>query len=493
MIRVFSNWFHRSRVLQNLALASALGGFSPVFASQNNPNPSQEIMMGESVVDASALNFPSGQFGTCINGQTFQQEALISFKEYQYAAYFADGGVLSVARRKLPAGAWEVIRFSDYRMKPHNDAHNVVTIGLCREDGTLHLAYDHHVDTLRYRHSIGGVALEPAKFKWKADLFGPTISHLEPGRIIGSVTYPMFFPTPEGRLQLLYRVGSSGDGSWHLAEYEPVTKWKNLGVLLSGEGSYDTSASRCAYPNPLRYGPGSRLHLTWCWRERPAGEPLDLRTNHDLCYAYSDDFGRTWKNNDGAEIARLASANDDRPIGIDSPGTVVRDIKFRWGQMNTTTQFVDDSGQVHVVGWQNPPDAPAGTNDKNEWRYFHYRGAPAQKWTETRLPFFGRKPQIVLDKQGVASVIFTKSDELNYGGRVDPGGRLMIATARDAGTWSDWRIVWKSDRTFVGEPLIDLDRWKDTGVLSVYTQEKPEEAGEPSSLRVLDFRLSTTD
>ena len=73
---------------------------------------------------------------------------------------------------------------------------------------------------------------------------------------------------------------------------------------VTGEGTFDTSTSRCAYPNSVRYGPGARLHLSWCWRENPPDEPLDLRTNHDLCYAYSDDFGRTWKNNLGAEIGQ---------------------------------------------------------------------------------------------------------------------------------------------------------------------------------------------
>ena len=44
-------------------------------------------MISDSVVDQSALNFPDGPFGTCINGQTFQQEAVVSFKGYQYAGY----------------------------------------------------------------------------------------------------------------------------------------------------------------------------------------------------------------------------------------------------------------------------------------------------------------------------------------------------------------------------------------------------------------------
>ncbi|HSI08408.1 MAG TPA: BNR repeat-containing protein [Rariglobus sp.] len=444
--------------------------------------------MRETLIDASALNFPTGPYGSAINGQTFQQEALISFNDYQYASYFADGGVLCVARRHLPDGVWEVIRFPDYRMAPHNDVHNVATIGVCREDGTLHLAFDHHVNNLRYRRSIKGVASDPSKFKWTPELFGPITSELESGRVLEAVTYPMFFSTPQGRLQMIYRTGWSGHGDWHLAEYDPVNQWKILGVLLSGEGTFDTSPSRCAYPNAVRYGPGARLHLSWCWRENPPGEPLDLRTNHDLCYAYSDDFGRTWKNNAGVEIARLSTGGDDRPITVSSPGSVVYETKFRWGQMNTTTEHVDTKGRVHIVSWQNPPEASAATQDTNQWRYYHYYGQPGQKWTQTRLPFYGRKPQVVVGKQGGVWVIFTKGDDLNYSNRSDTGGRLMIAAARDAGTWTKWEIVWTSDRDFVGEPLLDYDRWDATGILSIYAQEKPAKPGAPSALRVLDFQ-----
>lgn len=477
------------RLMRTALLSSMLCGAVCVASGSSDDGGAQAaVQVRETVVDAAGMNFPAGKYGTSINGQTFQQEAMVSFRGYQYAAYFADGGVLCVGRRRLPDGQWETIRFPDYRMAPHNDAHNVATIGLCRNDGTLHLAYDHHVDTLRYRRSVEGVALHPEKVRWTAALFAPNTSKLEEGRVLGGITYPMFFSTPRGDLQLLYRTGASGDGDWHLAEYAAGKGWKIIGLLLSRQGVYENSASRCAYPNPLRYGADGRLHLTWCWRERPEGEPLDLRTNHDLCYAYSDDFGRSWKNNTGSEIARPAPGDAASAISIDSPGIVVRDIKFRWGQMNTTTQFVENDGRVHVVGWQTPPDAPAGTTDKNEWRYFHYHGVAGGVWSETRLPFHGRKPQIALDREGDAWVVFTKGDQLDYGGRVDPGGVLMLARADRASGWSNWRIVWRSERSFVGEPLLDHDRWRD-GVLSVYAQEKPANPGAPSALRALDFHV----
>src|SRR5690349_16740647 len=97
------------------------------------------LSIKDSTIDEAALNFPKGAWGTCINGQTYQQEALLSFRGYQYAAFFAEGGVLCVARRDLREVRWEVIRFADDQIK-HTDVHNVAVLGICPADGTIHLA-----------------------------------------------------------------------------------------------------------------------------------------------------------------------------------------------------------------------------------------------------------------------------------------------------------------------------------------------------------------
>ena len=448
-------------------------------------------MVTDSVVDPAALNFPNGPFGTCINGQTFQQEAVVSFKGYQYAGYFADGGVLCVARRQLPLGPWETIRFDDYSID-HNDVHNVVVIGICHADGTVHMAFDHHGHPLHYRRSVPQLALQPDAFEWTAGHFGKTVSALEPGKPLQPVTYPQFFNTPRRTLQLLYRLGASGNGDWHLAEYDPAGKgWSHVGMVLSRQGEYETSASRCAYPNPIRYGTDGRLHMTWCWRERPRGGPYDLRTNHDVCYAYSDDFGRTWWNNQGRVIAVLGGARQDvlAAISLDSPGIVVYPTRYLWGQMNTTTQFVDSRGRVHVINWQHQQDAATDSKDMNTWRYYHYWRDTDGRWHDNRLPFYGRKPQIVLDKAGTAFVVYCQGDDLNYHGR-DPGGQLRIAAATEKTGWTDWKTAWESTERFVGEPLIDQGRWNDQEILSVYVQQEPKAPGVPSALHVRDFRMS---
>jgi hypothetical protein len=451
-------------------------------------------LSADTVVDSGAWNFPRGNWGTTMNGQTFQQEGVITHKGYQYASYFADGGVLAVARRQLPDGQWETIHFPDYKAGDRQDSHNVAAIGIAEGDGTIHLAFDHHNDPLHYRRSVQGLASDPGKFQWKAEHFGPVTNSLEGIGPVKEVTYPHMVSAPGGKLQMLFRIGSSGNGDWHLFEYDPAGagKWTNVGLMLSRAGAYQISPSRCAYPNPIRYDAKGVLHVTWCWREQPKGKPFDLRTNHDILYAYSEDQGRTWKNNGGNVIADLTGNNPDQPksIGIDTMGIVVVPTKWLWGQMNTNTQTIDAQGRVHIISWQLPNDAKEGTKDLNQWRYHHYWRDGEGTWHENKLPFHGRKPQLVFDPAGNAVIVYCATDNANYHG-VDPGGKLTIMTARQSSKWTDWTKVAEVDRISVGEPLLDHPRWTAEGILSVYLQDKPAEPGQPSALRVIDFRIES--
>jgi hypothetical protein len=449
-------------------LGTLLAGSVTYGAAAPHGEPKMKMIV-DSVVDEAALNFVDGPFGTCINGQTFQQDGITSMNGFQYAVYFAQGGVVSLGRRQLPQGDWQSLRLEDYRLGDHRDVHNVAVVGLCPGDGSIHLAFDHHTHPLNYRRSIPGPALAPTEQAWRSSLFGKTTSALEPGKPLAAVTYPQFVRTPQGALQLLYRLGGSGDGDWHLAEYGPTNgAWRSLGMLFSRKGSYETSASRCAYPNPPRYDHAGRLHVTWCWRERPSNKVRGLTTNHDVHYAYSDDYGRTWQNNAGAVVARLGMADprQDRAIGIDTPGVVVWKTPYQWGQMNTTTQCHDTRGRVHVINWQNPPNSPEPTLDMNRWRYFHYWRDTEGTWHENRLPFHGRKPQIVVDATGNAYVVYCQTENSNYH-QTDAGGFLTIAVAGERSAWTDWRVVHREERRSVGEPLVDLPRWEQAGILSV--------------------------
>lgn len=446
--------------------------------------PTEVKLVNDSILDPNAINFATGTWGTCINGQTFQIDALVTFGSWQYATWFDAEKRICVGRRKLPGGDWQRIAFGDYKLPDHKDVHNVPVIGICPADGTIHLSFDHHVTPLRYRVSRPGVATSPDKVEWTAAIFSPVMNSLGEGKNIPPVTYPAFAATPDGRLLFYHRDGGSGDGDGHLAIYDPAKGgWSLMGMFTNRKGDFRGSQSRYGYINGMDFDSSGRLHVTWTWREGQDIGKWGLLNCHDLMYAYSDDAGRSWRNNDGQEIGAAGA----KPITIDSPGTVVATIPYRWGSMNQVTQTIDSRGRIHVIMWHNPPDAAAAAKDLTLWRYFHYWRDENGKWQSQQLPFYGRKPSILANTDGSLLVFFTKPGNMNYHGH-DAGGPLHIYRASSNGNWSDWRQIHVSELSFVGEPRFDRYRWQQDRILSIYAQQAPVAAGKPSELHVMDFQ-----
>ena len=306
----------------------------------------------------------------------FGPGSLWTHRGWQYAAYWDDARQVSVARRQLPDGAWSVASLPGYQRsatgdrgkggsisRGFGDAHEKVSMGIS-PDGVIHLAFDHHMSTLHYRTSRLPVANDPAAHAWSAELFGPVRDHLG-GPMIESVTYPGF--TTDGTNFVLYlRLnGGSGSADSHYFTYEGG-KWsvntpaasKFIDKQWSGG---DKTAN--AYPHGLVIRNGRR-HLTWCWRDTP-----DAKTCHDLCYAYSDDQGKTWLNNAGQEIGRTGVSY----ISADSPGLVVWRIPPGTKYVNGGSMTVDQAGRVHVL-MRGEDGSP-----------FHFQRDPVTgKWTRQR-------------------------------------------------------------------------------------------------------------
>jgi hypothetical protein len=94
-----------------------------------------------------------------INANSFQQNAITTVNGWQYAAFYTDknpaekNGVcyMNLARRQvLPIESssnetGETITFDDYE-QTMDDGHNTISTGVCKGDGTIHLAFDHHCD-----------------------------------------------------------------------------------------------------------------------------------------------------------------------------------------------------------------------------------------------------------------------------------------------------------------------------------------------------------
>lgn len=448
------------------------------------------VKVGDSVIDGKALTI-QGAFGQCINGLSFQQDAVVTHAGYQYVGYYDGKRRVCLARRRLPTGDWGIIRFEDYDFKS-NDAHNVISIGICPKDGTIHLAFDHHGHPLHYRVSRKGAAGNRESVPWDASVFGPIRSELEDGKPI-AITYPRFWQTPDGGLQFCYRQGGSGNGDRMLADYDAKTgRWTGTRQIDSRKGLFEDSMgpsnSRCSYPNGYDYGPQGKLHATWVWREDSQG------SNHDLMYAYSEDRGKTWLNNAGQLLTE--------PANVNSPGITIARISRLHGLMNTHGQAVDSRGRVHVVMWHCTDESLQAAGSKpgeHRWgppaarRYHHYWRDLAGSWHHRELPWqAGNRPKVFVDPLDNAYMIFgtRRRDAGLADGHLHVEGDLVIAAATSASKWTDWRIVHRESGPFVNEMLGDLYRWKQDGVLSVMVQESPEKPHQPTALRILDFSFN---
>jgi rhamnogalacturonyl hydrolase YesR len=442
---------------------------------------------GDTVVDPAALTLPPmAAFGSTINGQAFQQDIIHTSAGWQYVAYYDGQRNVCVARRKLPDGPWQVLRFSDYQFKS-NDAHNVISLGICEKDGTIHLAFDHHVTTLHYRVSKPGVATNPESVTWDPSLFGPVHADLETGKPV-KVTYPRFWNTPDGGLQMHYRSGSSGNGDNMLVDYNPDTHaWFGTRQIDSGKGNFQDdlgpSTHRNAYPNGYDYDSSGRLQATWVWRESASG------ANHDLLYDYSDDGGKTWFTDSGQPIAG--------PASIDTPGLVVDSISRRSGLMNNQAQAIDSKNRIHVVMWSSSVQTPLDAKPDAIWgapadrRFHHYWREAAGKWHDDVLPWVaGSRPRLFVDDNDNLLMIYNRPDtgETMEHGLYFTRGDLVIVAASAAKKWQDWHVVAQENGPFINEMLADPTRWKTEKVLSVVVQETPKDIGAPSPLHVIDYR-----
>ena len=431
--------------------------------------------LGDTLLDANALFFIS--YDGIVNNAAYQQEGILTYAGYQYAAWYTASRHAMVARRQLPSGAWQTIQL------PHqlsvNDSHNSISLGISPLDGRLHVAMDTHNSQVYYVKSEAGLVYGGI---WSVSRFGPVQRTLD-GLNLGNITYPRFVTTPEGRLQLSYRTGGSGNGTMELAEYDGVWRW--LGRWSSATGSYAAngviSTTRNLYLHGLSYGRNGRLHAAFTWRE---GNTRVLchqggLANHDTGYVYSDDRGRTWRNNAGQVVATTGSGS---LVSVSSPGLVVDPLDVNHALINQESQAVDSQGRPHVIISYVPGRFTQCVSDfvgqRRSYGYaFHLYRSTDGTWRKIEIPVpltaFGRS-QIVLDSADNAYVVL-------------PYGRIVTASA--ASGWTDWTVAFDgSGLDAFGEVVVDRSRVASEGVLSILYQRRSS-GTTPSPIRVVDFRL----
>jgi hypothetical protein len=446
---------------------------------QNQKSGLTVTKVTRSKVDA-ALTI-EGRWGTFINGKSYQQMPIDTYKGWQYVTYYDPQRHVCIGRRKLPDGVWELIHFKDYLFEG-NDNHNVTVLGISQNDGTIHLAFDHHGEPLNYRVSQPGVANDPENVQWNASLFSDVRDWLKQGEHLSNVTYPRFVSTPKGGLLFVSRKGASQNGKITFVEYNPDQGgWSDRWEVTSNEGLYEygdkESTHRNAYLNGVHYGERSkRLHMSWLWREPGA-------KMHDVNYAYSDDNGRNWFNSAGQQIA-----SPGQLISISSPGLIAWEIKPDQGLDNQEGQYVDALDRPHICVWHLLNGKTSEDRDPANSAYYHYWRDETGTWRQNEIfsPVGGGE-----DEQRNRPKIFSTSDN-NLVVLFNNKAEIVICAATAENQYQDWKVIHREEGPWDGEPLFDLGRWREERMLSVYMQKESSKSGVPTDLYVVDFRISET-
>ena len=396
-----------------------------------------------------------------VNTVIFRKNALATYNNTQYAAYYNNDQYVVLAKRKLNSSHWQVQQ-SVYKGDA-TDAHKSISI-MVDGTGIVHLAWGQHNNQLNYARSLKAGSLN----------LGEKLSMLSNQE--NKVSYPEFYKLADGNLLFLYRDGGSGNGNLVINRYNiNTTKWSRVqSNLIDGQGK------RNAYWQVAIDNSGG-IHLSWVWRESP-----DVASNHDLCYAKSLDGGESWIKSTG-EGYQL-------PINATNAEYALK-IPQKCELINQTSMFADAAGNVFIASyWRNPdqlvPQYRLVYHTEGGWKVndlsFRKTAFSLSGGGTKRIPI--SRPQIIAWPSGsthAAGIIF--SDE-------ERGGKASIALNSDIRS-DHWQIE-DLTVTNVGdwEPSYDTELWKRKSMLSLFLQEVKQVDGEgkadqqPTAVQVLDWK-----
>ncbi|MFJ9905515.1 BNR repeat-containing protein [Streptomyces sp. NPDC101152] len=469
----------KRRAVLTTAILAAVA--TPGIARAADPGPSIS-RKSTTQLDSQAVFFVS--YDGLVNNNSFQKNGLLTYNGYQYAVWYTSTGDAMVGRRALTASSWSTVTLS--HVLKTSDSHNVISMGVSKVDGRLHLNMDSHSDGYFYVKSVAGLLDDPGTTGWTTSVFGAVQTSLDGLALTSQFTYPQFVSTPEGKLQLSYRTGISGNGRNALAEYDG-SSWTALGEWSSSTGTYTSShgssTARNMYLHGIDYDVNGRLHSFFTWREQNAAVMCNSGgiTNHDTGYVYSTDRGRTWRNDAGALVATTGTADT---VAVTDSGLVVDSLNPDHSLMNQESQWTDSTGLPHaIISYVPGRFGQCTTNyvaDRTAGgRAFHVRKNSSGTWTKTEIPVAlnsSQRTKLVLDRYDNAYAVF-------------PFGR--IAAASKASGYTDWTLLYDGgDLNAFGEVVIDELRVKYDNVLSFMYQEKSS-GTTPSALHVVDFALPT--
>ena len=378
---------------------------------------------------------------TSVNTAVFRNNSLVTNGNVQYISYYDAEGYLTLGKRILGTKDWTLNR-TQYKGNVA-DAHNVISM-MVDGDGYLHLSFDHHGDKLNYCKSTapGGLIL----------------GEKEPmtGDDENDVTYPEFYRMPDGDLLFVYRSGASGRGNLVLNRYDLKSrKWSRVqSVLIDGENQ------RNAYWQLYMDNKGV-IHLSWVWRET-----WFVETNHDLCYAYSPDEGKTWYKSTGEKYIL--------PIRKDNAEYAWR-IPQNSELINQTSMSTDADGHPYIVTYWRDADSDIPQyrlvwNDGISWQSRQIMNRThgfSLKGGGTKMIPISR-PRVAVDS-GKAYFVFRDEER---------GSKVSVAYTDNIKS-GEWCVKDLTDFSVdAWEPSYDTELWKTHKKLHIFVQETHQGDGE---------------
>lgn len=234
----------------------------------------------------------------------------------QYIGYYDTLRRMTIAVRSVNSRS---IRYTNLPSTIGWDSHNYIAIAL-DSPGYIHVSGNMHSSPLVYFRSGSPFNIENIT---KANMTGDKES---------SVTYPVFFNGPDGKLIYMYRDGSSGNGNQIFNKWNSETKlWSRLfdKPLFDGQGNVS------AYMGGPTLGPDGYYHVYWSWRESP-----DAGTTFDVNYIRSKDLVN-WETATGNKITL--------PITVSTPGIILDKIPQRSGLINRGAIGFDSQKRVIIT------------------------------------------------------------------------------------------------------------------------------------------------
>lgn len=401
-----------------------------------------------------------GWASNSVNTVVFRKNALVSFGNVQYIAWYNNDGFVVLGKRILPAGKWQLKTTAC--KGDVSDAHRTICI-MVDGEGYLHLSWDHHNNALHYCKSIA-----PGSLQMTGKL--PMTGSLE-----NRVTYPEFYRLPNGNLIFLYRDGESGKGNLVINKYDTHNKqWKQLHVnLIDGEGLRNAYWQACIDTK-------GTMHLSWVWRESP-----DVASNHDLCYAQSADEGETWTKSTGEKY--------QLPVNAATAEYICR-IPQNSELINQTSMYADENGNSFIASYwreqgDSVPQYHVVFNTNHQWIIqnlgFRKTSFSLAGGGTKRIPI--ARPQIVSwkNKNNICAVVIFRDEER--------GNKISVASTNNIYK-NEWQVKDLTQET-VGswEPNYDTEWWKQKKILHLFVQFTDQKDAEgktdiaPQPVKVLEW------